>query len=224
MIALEADFTDVQDLIEDHELAAPSDVEEFAEQDIAEVLAAFWREKRQELNRLQKSRQFGKVKELKRSFRVEVEEMKAKTTCNRCGKRGHWARECPVPKGSGKGGKSNAGSSGSVSGAAVVESSNVLMHDFVAAVSPELGLLDKVRLHVNAKHSAPACADVPPIEVSLVSSPGYGVLDSGCGRTIVGAETLAEFEKLWKQRRGINPYGPTRGSPIQVWQWRVGNV
>ncbi|CAK9095226.1 unnamed protein product [Durusdinium trenchii] len=38
------------------------------------------------------------------------------------------------------------------------------------------------------------------VEQLLVSSPGYGVLDSGCGRSIIGADTLAEFMELWKAR------------------------
>ena len=37
-------------------------------------------------------------------------------------------------------------------------------------------------------------------DVLLVSSPGYGVLDSGCGRAIIGSSTLQSFEKLWAQR------------------------
>ncbi|CAL1150650.1 unnamed protein product [Cladocopium goreaui] len=40
----------------------------------------------------------------------------------------------------------------------------------------------------------------PLSEVLLVSSPGFGVIDSGCGRTIVGQETLKEFEQLWRAK------------------------
>ena len=36
-------------------------------------------------------------------------------------------------------------------------------------------------------------------EVLLVSSPGYGVLDSGCGKTIIGENTLKQFQHLWRQ-------------------------
>ena len=38
----------------------------------------------------------------------------------------------------------------------------------------------------------------------LISSPGYAVLDSGCGRSVIGAETLAQFQSLWRQA-GIGP-------------------
>lgn len=36
--------------------------------------------------------------------------------------------------------------------------------------------------------------------MALVSCPGYGVLDSGCGSTIIRECTLSEFEKLWQQQ------------------------
>ena len=44
----------------------------------------------------------------------------------------------------------------------------------------------------------PDASAAEPTEVMLVSSPGFGVLDSGCGRTIIGARTLAAFEKMWR--------------------------
>ena len=28
----------------------------------------------------------------------------------------------------------------------------------------------------------------------LISSPGYGVIDSGCGKTLIGADTLREMQ------------------------------
>ena len=63
--------------------------------DVAEILAVTWKEKRAEISRLQKARKFQQVKEMKRQFRVEVEEIKKKTKCHKCQKMGHWARECP---------------------------------------------------------------------------------------------------------------------------------
>ncbi|CAE7402078.1 RE1, partial [Symbiodinium microadriaticum] len=38
---------------------------------------------------------------------------------------------------------------------------------------------------------------------SLVSSPGFGVIDSGCGKTLIGADTLAEMELLLGNRQVI---------------------
>ena len=50
--------------------------------------------------------------------------------------------------------------------------------------------------------SLPDTLTLSPVspEVLLVSPPGYGIIDSGCGRTIVGRETLEEFKQLWKDR------------------------
>eukprot|EP00435_Cladocopium_sp_Y103_P013904 s3466_g3.t1 len=194
-LAVEAEFSDVIGLLEDHQHDSEIPGEDFPETDVAEVLAATWREKRQELNRLQKSRQFGKAKEVRRSFRVEVEELKAKTSCHKCGKRGHWARECPSAKGSSKGAKSS-GATSNTSGAAAVVSQGDVSVEFVASVANGTSMLEQLR--GRAKPSLPSAGSELNV-VGLVSSPGYGVLDSGCGRTIVGANTLKEFERIWIQ-------------------------
>ena len=90
-----AGFDDIELFLADHELPVlAEDAEDFGEEDVAEVLATSWKEKRAEIARLQKSRRFDQARDLKRSFRVEIEEMKRKTKCNRCGRVGHWAREC----------------------------------------------------------------------------------------------------------------------------------
>eukprot|EP00435_Cladocopium_sp_Y103_P075356 s4_g56.t1 len=197
---LDTEFQDVEEFVSEHLGNTSLDDDEFPEGDVAEVLAATWKEKRQELNRLQKSRQFAKAREVRRSFRVEVEELKAKTTCHRCGKRGHWAKECTLPKGAGKSGKggNSATPAASASGAACVEIADVDASEFVAAVMPVFDLVQKVRERLSEQKLGSVESGV-----ALVSCPGFGVLDSGCGRTIVGANTLLEFEKLWRQK-GIN--------------------
>ena len=42
----------------------------------------------------------------------------------------------------------------------------------------------------------------------LVSSPGYGIVDSGCGRTLIGKQTLCQLEKLLPQHtaRSVERY------------------
>ena len=194
-LSAEPEFQDVDALLHDHQLE-PEDVnsgEQFAETDVAEVLAASWKEKRQELSRLNTSRQFNRAKEMKRSFRIEVEELKKRTACHKCGRKGHWSRECRASgpgKSSGKGGSRGSEASSSTgpsaSGAAMVESKPL---DFIAFVQDQVTLLDQMRMKV-------AESSELPISACLVSSPGFGVLDSGCGRTIIGVQTLREFEKL----------------------------
>ena len=55
-------------------------------------------------------------------------------------------------------------------------------------------------------------------EVLLVSSPGYAVIDSGCGKTIVGEETLDGFRKIWQQQ-GI----PVKPELTETNSFRYGN-
>lgn len=50
-------------------------------------------------------------------------------------------------------------------------------------------MLDRLR----EKLQTPVC----PLPVMLVSSPGFAILDSGCGKTIVGANTLQAFRQIW---------------------------
>ena len=87
-------FDDVELFLADYVKDIDEQDLEYPEEEVAEVLAATWNDKRAEINRLQKLRKFDQAKDLRRSFRVEIEEMKRKTKCNRCGKLGHWAREC----------------------------------------------------------------------------------------------------------------------------------
>eukprot|EP00435_Cladocopium_sp_Y103_P032199 s207_g8.t1 len=213
-LPVDSEFSDVAGLLEDHMHESENAGEDFPESDVAEVLAATWREKRQELNRLQKSRQFGKAKEVRRSFRVEVEELKAKTSCHKCGKRGHWARECPSAKGQSKGAKAS-GSTTTTSGAAAVVSHMDSAVDFVASVVQPMSMLEQLRKRAN--QSDIVAGDELNV-VGLVSSPGYGVLDSGCGRTIVGANTLKEFEKIWIQKGMPSPEFVT-----ETHQFKYGN-
>ena len=119
-------FEGVEQFLADYQAADESEI--YEEPDIAEALAVIWKERRQDLNRLQKARKFHDASNLRRQFRVEVQELKKRTRCHRCNQVGHWSRECPRPKGYGKG---NSGAKGHLkddSGAAAVE-------DFVAAVS-----------------------------------------------------------------------------------------
>ena len=199
-------------------MTTPVEQEEaYEEHDVAQALAVTWKEKRRELTKLQRSRKFSQADQLKRSFRVDVEELKRKSRCRICNQLGHWARECKSAgaKGSGKQ-RSSTTTKASPSGAASVES-------LVAMVDMMPSPLDWLRCR--AKNVAPMVQDSPArhepnsvtaphpdvpscVEQCLVSSPGFGVLDSGCGRSIIGEETLGEFEKMWKDRGIPKPSKP----------------
>eukprot|EP00435_Cladocopium_sp_Y103_P024832 s2780_g6.t1 len=128
----ELEFHDVEQFLTErgHTMdGAPASSEEtFHESDIAEVLAVTWKEKRAEITRLQKARKFQQVKEAKRQFRIEVEEIKRRSKCHRCHKQGHGARERPnKPQSSSTSSPTTAGKNAYAakshsSGAAMVES------------------------------------------------------------------------------------------------------
>eukprot|EP00435_Cladocopium_sp_Y103_P072571 s637_g40.t1 len=98
---VDASFDDVEEFLAEHNTMFQDDVkdrdEQYSESEAAEALAVSWRERRIEIAKFQQSRQFGAAGKSGRSFRIEVEELKKKTRCRRCGRIGHWARECKAP-------------------------------------------------------------------------------------------------------------------------------
>ena len=195
---VEESFKDVELFLTEHGLAGeyegvdPVDGDEYDEEEAAEILAATWRERRAELNQVQKGRKFhshdkrgtsssaASGKEFRRSFRVQVEELKQRTRCRRCGKIGHWQRECKSQ------GASTSGSTPATSHAAgTVEHVHEMPEHFVCTA---------------------ASVNLPSHEVLLVSSPGHAVLDSGCGKTIIGEKTLRKaFAEIWETHKLPSP-------------------
>lgn len=164
----------------------------FDEAETAEILAVSWKEKRAELGKLQKARKFQQASDLKRSFHVEINELRRRSKCFKCHKLGHFARECR-----------SRGSASSTS----APSTNNKGRDFAAGA-----------VQWSEPTTSEPVPDVPEhfvctagfggsleagYDVFLVSSPGFAVLDSGCGKTIIGSETLEVFKSSWTDA-GIN--------------------
>ena len=188
----DGNFQDVELFLTDYDKATNDfETEEaFPETEVAEVLATTWREKRQELSKLQKARRFPQAADLKRSFRVEVEELKKRTQCRRCGRTGHWARECKV--------KLPSTSSSSTSGPPT--SANLVQHFVCHAVTVQNGTGSQSMVEQLQRRRAALSEPEPPVpqDILLVSSPGFAILDSGCGKSVIGANTLSEFRRMWK--------------------------
>ena len=203
------EFADVETFLSDHTQSTEVENETISEAEAAEVLAVTWKERRKEIAKYQQSRQFGAANQSRRSFRVEVEELKRRTKCRRCGKTGHWARECRSTMDA-QGQKIQASNTSSrKSQDTAFSSKDASVHyveeDRLMAQSEEA---DEEPSFVGSIEPCPQPREERvPVQVSenvvlaagLVSSPGFGVVDSGCGRTLIGENTLKDFVSQLQQ-------------------------
>lgn len=179
------DLQDVEMFLAEHghDFNEPNEESELVleEAEAAEVLAATWKERRAELNKLQRGRKFAQAQDVRRSFKVDVEEVKRRSRCWKCQKIGHFARDCRSKAAAASGASSTSHSTNRDHAAGAVEHLEQVPEHFVCS----------------AGHASEVGGDAT--EILLVSSPGYAVLDSGCGKTIIGAETLKQFIEIWNK-------------------------
>ena len=198
-------FADVEAFLADHGLAEASpEPEEFQEDEAAEALAVTWKERRKEISKLQQRRGFGNSKaseQARRSFRVEIEELKRRTRCRKCNRFGHWARECKASSSSNSGGYGGHGPSAQTSSSAP---STHEAHLAQTEVQGEYSFVGMAQV-LNVVQTTDAESSVEQLEAGLVSSPGFGVVDSGCGRTLIGRETLSALQTMLGHRAGRQP-------------------
>ena len=78
--------------------------------------------------------------------------------------------------------------------------------EFVASVRCQQTLVQQLQQRLTGEHGSPSqpVTDLTT-EIFLVSSPGFAVLDSGCGKTIIGDRTLKQFQKLWQDDGRYSP-------------------
>ena len=165
--------------------------------------AAKQKEKRAEIAKPQKACRFDQAKELRRSL----------GKCNRCHRVGHWARKCRQKRdSSSKPSTSTASqpkSSPKESGAVYVAqeaSVPAAQPEFVASVGCQQALVQQFKQRFTTQHEVSSQSmEQPAFEIFLVSSPGFAVLDSGCGKTIIGDCTLKQFQRLWQDDGRYSP-------------------
>ena len=177
------DFADVEAFLADHNQRDTELEDAIPEDEAAEALAASWKERRAEIAKMRKERKFDSAQNSKKSFRVEIEELKRRTRCRKCGRIGHWARECRS-SGSSASKPTSSSTTGAVEAQLVEQEVSLAQVDAVESVDvPEVMFVGMAQQ-----------AETQVLAAGLVSSPGYGVVDSGCGRTLIGMDTLEQLK------------------------------
>lgn len=89
-------YPDVEAFLADRGMTIDPE-EPVSESEAAEALAISWKVRRKEIQKVSQPRKFhggpSSSSASSRSFRIDMEELRRRTRCRRCGKVGHWARE-----------------------------------------------------------------------------------------------------------------------------------
>ena len=196
----EDSFQDVEAFLADFNEDADQTELELNEAEAAEALAASWREKRVEINKFKQARQFGQLNTARKYYRVEIEELKKRTRCRKCGRLGHWARECR--SGGGGPNRLKPTDQGNAASSSSTEAMTSTSSRWRMSWTKEISFVGAVEVSEEKCDKVMAQSDLPAEVLSsgLVSSPGYGAVDSGCGRMLVGRKTLEQFTALIKDK------------------------
>ena len=191
------------------------------EDEVREVLASAWKQKRQEISKEKLRRGFGRPSKsvanpATRKFRAEVEELKLRTKCNRCGNVGHWARECPqkrvqsykkVDEVATQRGKTSIFPS-KLRETHFCDWSPQHESRFLCFFeSKHCSLLDRIRkrreqrcslLEKAKKQKIERERAIGEYEAMLNSSPGKGVIDTGCAKMVMmmGSDAFKQYLDL----------------------------
>ena len=157
----------------------------FEEEEVRDVFAVSWKDRRREIAAAKASRNFTRVRELQLSFRKKVDDLNKRTKCHKCGRIGHWARDCRVRDRGGKGGK------GEKKGALSSESQGSSSGAFACITMTE-------KIEENRRTAAS--------EVFLTTALGVCIVDSGCGKSVIGRRTLSRYLSALLEGQGSAKY------------------
>ena len=155
------------------------------EEEVRDVLAVSWKDRRREIAAAKASRNFTRVRELQLSFRKEVDDLKKRTKCHRCGGVGHWARDCRVRDRGGKGGKG--------------ERKGVPPHESQESSSGAFACITMTEKIEENQRMASA-------ELFLTTAHGVCIVDSGCGKSVIGRRTLRRYLSALPEGQGSAEY------------------
>jgi len=184
-----------------------SNIEPIDEEVAVEVLAT-WKDTRQAMNQEKLSRGF------RAAPQPDLHKFATRVRCYLCKKIGHFSKDCRMRQSKGKGkGAVNAGFVECVKcDALMVQDSptgswreiDEILAAWEAKPLEELIKAEKFRRLAREQKDAENSDSDPDCEVAMVHTAGSGVIDPGCGRALIGLETLEKHIDVTGQDVTIN--------------------